>query len=245
AGVGPSSSRGETARRIEAKIKGEMAGWLGMEPDATWQDVGQGIEARTKEALGGWAGASAADDWDVVGRKIEARTRERVARWSGVEEPEEARWDAISRRVDSRMRAGLGSWVGAPEDADWRSIAGQIGARVSHQLEEWFGRRKGQGLAGETAEPTKEEPTVSSTTGGEGVRREEFRVSGTELLERFKQLVHEGNVRRVIIKQDDRVLVEFPLTLGVVGALLAPTLAAVGAIAALVAECTIVVERRA
>jgi hypothetical protein len=72
---------------------------------------------------------------------------------------------------------------------------------------------------------------------------ESFKVSGGELLGRVKQLVHEGNVRRVRIRQGDRVVAEFPLTIGVVGAALAPMLAAVGAIAALAAECTIEVER--
>ncbi len=73
---------------------------------------------------------------------------------------------------------------------------------------------------------------------------EEFHVSGEELLAKIKQLIHEGNVRRVIIKdRDGKVLMEFPLTFGVVGLVLAPTLAAVGAIAALVSEATVVVEK--
>ena len=63
------------------------------------------------------------------------------------------------------------------------------------------------------------------------------------MLEEVKRLIHEGNVRRIVIKQGDRTVVEFPLTLGVVGAVLAPALAAVGAIAALVTDCTIEVER--
>ena len=62
-------------------------------------------------------------------------------------------------------------------------------------------------------------------------------------MKKVKELVHEGNIRRVIVKQDDRTLVEIPLTLGVAGILLAPTLAALGALAALVTECTIVVEK--
>ncbi len=74
--------------------------------------------------------------------------------------------------------------------------------------------------------------------------KEEFKVNGEELLAKVKQLVAEGNVRRIIIKnKEGKQLVEFPLTIGVVGAVLAPVLAAVGAIAALVTECTIVVER--
>lgn len=74
--------------------------------------------------------------------------------------------------------------------------------------------------------------------------KEEFKVSGDALLGKVKQLINEGNVRRIIIKnKDGKQLVELPLTIGVVGAVLAPVLAAVGAIAALVTECTIVVER--
>ena len=74
--------------------------------------------------------------------------------------------------------------------------------------------------------------------------KEEFKVSGEDLLRKVKELINEGNVRRIIIKnKDGKQLVEFPLTIGVVGAVLAPVLAAVGAIAALVTECTIVVER--
>jgi VanZ family protein len=74
---------------------------------------------------------------------------------------------------------------------------------------------------------------------------EEFTVNGEELLAKVKSLVNEGNIRRIIIKDEsNKVLVELPLTIGVVGAILAPVLAAVGAIAALVTKCTIVVERR-
>lgn len=75
-------------------------------------------------------------------------------------------------------------------------------------------------------------------------RKEEFRVSGEQLLAQVKRLIAEGNVRRITIQnKEGRTLVELPLTLGVVGAVLAPPLAAVGALAALVTECTIVVER--
>ena len=74
--------------------------------------------------------------------------------------------------------------------------------------------------------------------------KENYEVRGEEVLKKVKELIKEGNVRRIIIKdKKDKVLVEFPLTIGVVGAVLAPVLAAVGAIAALVAECTISVER--
>ena len=61
----------------------------------------------------------------------------------------------------------------------------------------------------------------------------------------MKELIHEGNVRRIVIKQDEQVVVEFPLTVGVLGAVLAPPLAAIGAAAALLTDCTIEVEREA
>ena len=74
--------------------------------------------------------------------------------------------------------------------------------------------------------------------------KEEFKVNGEDLLKKVKNLINEGNVRRIIIKnKDGKQLIELPLIIGVVGAVLAPVLAAVGAIAALVTECTIVVER--
>lgn len=78
----------------------------------------------------------------------------------------------------------------------------------------------------------------------EQVRTEEFQVSGDVLVAKIKELVHEGNIRHVAIKNEDgRTLVDIPLTLGVVGTLLAPQLAAIGAIAALVTRCTIAVEK--
>ena len=73
---------------------------------------------------------------------------------------------------------------------------------------------------------------------------EEFRVNGEDLLAKIKQLIHEGNIRRIIIKdKDGRTVMEVPLTFGVVGMVLAPTLAAVGAIAALLTEATVIVEK--
>ena len=73
---------------------------------------------------------------------------------------------------------------------------------------------------------------------------EEFKVKGEDLLSKIKQLIEDGNVRRVIIKdKNNKTIVEIPLTIGVVGIVLAPVLAAVGAIAALVSECKILVER--
>lgn len=79
----------------------------------------------------------------------------------------------------------------------------------------------------------------------EKFRTEEFRVDGEELLRKIKNLINEGNIRRVIIKdKEGKVIFEIPLTFGVVGALIAPQLAAIGAIAALLGEATVVVEKR-
>ncbi len=84
-------------------------------------------------------------------------------------------------------------------------------------------------------------------TQGQDERRhytEEFRVSGERVLAKVKELVHEGNVRRITIKNDDgKVLIEIPLTLGVIGTVLLPVWAAIGAIAALAANLTIAVDR--
>ncbi|MEI7981049.1 MAG: DUF4342 domain-containing protein [Bacteroidota bacterium] len=73
---------------------------------------------------------------------------------------------------------------------------------------------------------------------------EEFRIKGEELVEKVKQLIHEGNVRRLIIKDEDgKVYLEIPVTFGVIGAFIAPMLAAVGAVAAMVAHLKIEVVR--
>lgn len=72
---------------------------------------------------------------------------------------------------------------------------------------------------------------------------EEFKVSGAQLVETVKQIVHEGNVRRIQVKQEGRTLIELPLTVVAVGVLIAPVAAALGAFAAIVTDCTIAVER--
>jgi len=77
------------------------------------------------------------------------------------------------------------------------------------------------------------------------VVREEFTVSADNLIERVKELLHEGNINRIIIKDEKgRGLLEIPATVGVVGAVIAPWLAALGVIATLATNCRIVVERR-
>jgi hypothetical protein len=87
-----------------------------------------------------------------------------------------------------------------------------------------------------------EETDMQTETPG---RTEEFRISGDELLAKVKEIIREGNVRRLMIKNSDGMtLMEVPLTVGLIGAALLPVLAAVGAIAALATDCTIVVERR-
>lgn len=76
-------------------------------------------------------------------------------------------------------------------------------------------------------------------------KNESFEVRGEDLLKKVKELINEGNIRQIsIIDKEGKTLIVLPLTLGVVGAILAPPLAAVGAIAALVTECTIKVERK-
>ncbi len=74
---------------------------------------------------------------------------------------------------------------------------------------------------------------------------EEFKLSGEELLKKIKEILHEGNIRRITIKTESgETVMEIPLTIGAVGAILAPTLAAIGAIAALLTKCSIIVEKK-
>jgi len=75
-------------------------------------------------------------------------------------------------------------------------------------------------------------------------RTEEFQVNGDQLIEKIKEIVHGGNIRRIkIANEDGKPLIDIPLTLGVVGVILVPQLAAIGAVAAIVTKCTITVEK--
>ena len=78
---------------------------------------------------------------------------------------------------------------------------------------------------------------------GDGTFWETIKTESGNVIEKVREIIHKGNVRRVVIEQDGRVVAEFPLTAGVVGSLLAPPLAAIGAIYALAKDCTIKVER--
>ena len=78
---------------------------------------------------------------------------------------------------------------------------------------------------------------------GEHTWCETIKAEGQELLKKVEELIQEGNVRRIVIKQQGRIIAEFPLMVGVVGAVLAPVLAAIGAVVALAKDCTIEVER--
>lgn len=79
----------------------------------------------------------------------------------------------------------------------------------------------------------------------DGTRVDEFQLKGEEVVAKVKELVREGNVRRIMVSDaDGKTLVEIPLTVGVVGALLLPALAALGAVAALLTDCTITVVRQ-
>ena len=85
---------------------------------------------------------------------------------------------------------------------------------------------------------------MSDEKNGGKTRSEEFKISGNEILNKIKELIHEGNIRRIILKDESgKTFLEIPLTVGLVGAALAPILAAIGAAAALVTKMTIVVEK--
>ena len=91
----------------------------------------------------------------------------------------------------------------------------------------------------ESAEAPAPEEEAKDSSG-----RERYKVAGEKLLSKVKELLQQGNIRRITIKNDeDKTLIEIPLTIGVVGAAIFPVWAAVGAIAALVTDCSIEVER--
>jgi hypothetical protein len=76
-------------------------------------------------------------------------------------------------------------------------------------------------------------------------RKEEFRVSGGEVIDKIKEIIHEGTARRIILKNEqDHIIMEIPVTFALVGVVLLPIIAAVGAAAAMLTRCTIVVERK-
>lgn len=89
---------------------------------------------------------------------------------------------------------------------------------------------------------TDDNPQVEDSSPG----REKYKVAGDKVVSTIKELIHEGNVRHVVIKNEEgRTLIEFPVSIGVAGAVLLPVWAAVGAVAAIVTRCTIEIEREA
>jgi CBS domain-containing protein len=96
--------------------------------------------------------------------------------------------------------------------------------------------------------PTEVVSTESEVHSEEKETTEEFTISGDELVAKVKELLHQGNIRRIILKNEERTLIEIPLTVGVVGGVLSaalfPVIAAVGVIGAMVAHLTIVIEKK-
>ncbi len=92
------------------------------------------------------------------------------------------------------------------------------------------------------------EDTTGTDTGADSDAprgKERYKVAGDRVVAKLKELLHEGNIRHVVIKNDEgKTLIEIPVTIGVAGALLVPVWAAVGAVAAVVTNCTIEVERQ-
>lgn len=123
--------------------------------------------------------------------------------------------------------------MSGPTGADGRNNYTEAGVTEEHGSDE------------EVIEVEVEGVEVDAGTEEPGETDEEYEVRGEDLLSRVKQLVREGNVRRItIVSSEGNTLIEIPLAIGVAGALLLPVWAAVGAVAALVANCTIKVQRR-
>jgi hypothetical protein len=95
----------------------------------------------------------------------------------------------------------------------------------------------------ELSESAKFCPSCGTRVGK--VVKEEFSVSSEDLIKRVRELIHEGNIRRIVVKDEaGKILLEIPVTVGFLGALIAPYLAALGVIAALATKCTMVIERK-
>lgn len=104
-------------------------------------------------------------------------------------------------------------------------------------------------------EPTGEQTTGTGGAGfeytdsdmglgsGSGGARERFTVMGKDLVERVRQLIHQGNIRRITIRREGRTILELPVTVAAIGIVLAPMLAAVGAVAAVVTDCEVEIEK--
>lgn len=138
----------------------------------------------------------------------------------GTEDTPEAEAHAEPRGGDHDAKGGAGGGAG-PEVHDGTHREAHVGAESE--------------TAGGDADPDE----------ASGSRRERYRVKGDDLLAKVKQLVREGNIRKITIRNDeDKVLLSFPLAAGVLGAALLPVWAGVGAVAALVGNCSIDVERR-
>lgn len=113
---------------------------------------------------------------------------------------------------------------------------------VAERLEELDGSERMSHMT--TTETPVADPIAPATDAGTCVY-EELKLEGEDLVAKIRDLVHEGNVRRIIVKNaEGAVLAEIPVTLGVVGAVIAPSLAVVGAIAAVVSDCSITIERQ-
>src|SRR5262245_14000466 len=130
--------------------------------------------------------------------------------------------------------------------------ASESSRRMGRVGRDWTGMR----VATRRWQRDRQQPDAGRMTGG-GMERsgrqensmaektywDSFKAEGENVVNKIKAVIHEGNVRRVVIQQEGRTVAEFPLTAGVVGAVLAPVLAAIGALVALLQDCTIQVER--
>lgn len=157
-------------------------------------------------------------------------------RASGLPVPSKPAAPPVSYEVACKGWSPANPGVSSPDDSHRRSIVADDKNEESVQPE--------AEVDGVEVEVEVEEVKEDAEEGSEETR-EEYSVCGEDLLTRVKELVREGNIRRITIRSDEgNTLIEIPLAIGVVGAMLLPVWAAVGAIAALVTNCTIAVERR-
>jgi len=126
-------------KRIDAKVRRTIAGWVGADENADWKEIGLKADANTRKAIAGWVGTDETADWPTITGKVENRIRLNIASLVHAEpkaEPgTEASWADIGTKVESDVRSWVAGLVGTSQDADWRTISNQVTAKVKDAFE--------------------------------------------------------------------------------------------------------------
>ena len=137
-GAAPSAEWREIGGKLEENVRGEVAELAGQKPGASWGEIEDQVDRRVKTAVGGWAGVQPEDDWVTAGRKMEAAARERAAHAAGTTDARDADWGEIGRNVEQRVRSRVAEWAGARESEPWRDVGPKLVTTVQERGKEWW-----------------------------------------------------------------------------------------------------------